>query len=307
LVEQGSSALTTIRNPARFIVADGVTLIGDAYGNPKAPSILLMHGGGQTRHAWGGTARDLAARGWHALAIDQRGHGDSGWSAEGDYRLETYARDLLAVADAFPVPPAVVGASLGGLAGLLAQGDLVPGEGRRGFSALVLVDVTPRVEKEGVDRILGFMAQDLEAGFASLQEAADAIAAYLPHRRPPRNLDGLSKNLRIGPDKRYRWHWDPRFVSDREQRLHTPERTKRLLAAASRLTIPTLLVRGGRSEVVSKERAEEFLRLVPHARYADIAEAGHMVAGDQNDSFSSAVIEFLETTGAWAVRSATGE
>jgi len=286
--------LTAIPRRVRFTGADGVELVGDAYGNSEATTILLMHGGGQTRHAWGSTARDLATHGWHALVIDQRGHGDSGWSVDGDYSLDAYARDLLAVASTFPAPPAIVGASLGGLAGLLAQGDLVPGEGHRGFSGLVLVDVTPRVEKEGVDRILGFMAQNLEEGFASLQEASDAIATYLPHRRPPRNLEGLSKNLRIGPDKRYRWHWDPRFVSDRGQRLHTPERTDRLLAAASRLAIPTLLVRGGRSEVVSSERAAEFLKLVPHAHYADIAEAGHMVAGDQNDAFSTAVLKFLK-------------
>lgn len=279
----------------RFPGAGGLSLVGESYGRPNAPGILLAHGGGQTRHAWGSTARDLAARGWHAVALDQRGHGDSGWSDEGDYHLETYARDLLAVADSFPAAPAMVGASLGGLAGMIAQGELVPAEGRRGFSALVLVDVTPRVEQEGVDRIRGFMAQDMEQGFASLQEAADAIAAFLPHRPPPRSLEGLHKNLRLGDDGRYRWHWDPRFISERRQRSFTQEYTERLVAAAARLTIPTLLVRGGRSEVVSDEKAAEFLQLVPHARYADIAGAGHMVAGDQNDAFSGAVIDFLES------------
>ena len=280
----------------RFQATGGVSIAADAYGQPDAPGILLAHGGGQTRHAWGSTARDLAMRGWYAVAIDQRGHGDSGWSDEGDYHLSTYAEDLLTIADSFTRPPAMVGASLGGLAGMMAQGELVPRAGRRGFSALVLVDVTPRVEQEGVDRIRGFMAQNLEEGFGSLQEAADAIAAFLPHRPPPKNLDGLNKNLRLGPDKRYRWHWDPRFISERRQRSFTQEYTERLLAAASRLTIPTLLVRGGRSEVVSNERAAEFMSLVPHAHYADIAEAGHMVAGDQNDAFSSAVIEFLDAT-----------
>jgi pimeloyl-ACP methyl ester carboxylesterase len=278
----------------RFEGTGGVRIAGDAYGDPGKPGILLAHGGGQTRHAWGSTARDLAARGWYAVTVDQRGHGDSDWSPEGDYHLVTYATDLLNIADGFRAPPAMVGASLGGLAGIIAQGELVPEDGRQGFSALVLVDVTPRVEQEGVDHIRGFMAQNMVEGFATLEEAAASIAAFLPHRPPPKNLEGLKKNLRLGPDRRYRWHWDPRFISERGQRSFTQEYTSRLLAAAQRLTLPTLLVRGGLSDVVSKARAAEFMELVPHARYADIAGAGHMVAGDQNDAFSGAVIEFLD-------------
>jgi len=278
----------------RFERGDGVVLVGDADGPENGPPVLLAHGGGQTRHAWRSTARDLAARGWRALAIDQRGHGDSGWSRDGDYALELFAGDLLAIADGFAGAPALVGASLGGLSGLIAQGELAPAAGRRGFSALVLVDVTPKVEQSGVDRIRGFMSKHMEEGFGSLEEAAAVIAAYLPHRPPPRNLDGLRKNLRLGQDGRYRWHWDPRFVSGRPLGDFARAYSPRLKAAAAALAIPTLLVRGGRSEVVSDESVRDFLALVPHARHVDIGSAGHMVAGDENDSFSGAVIAFLE-------------
>jgi pimeloyl-ACP methyl ester carboxylesterase len=267
------------------------TLVGDRYGLVDAPAILLAHGGGQTRHAWGGTAKALAEQGWQTVALDMRGHGESAWVTSGDYRVESFAGDLLDAADGFAAPPALVGASLGGLSGLIAQGEMVPA-GRRGFSALVLVDVTPRVDEEGVRRIRGFMSQHLDKGFASLEEAAKVIADYLPHRPPPKSLAGLRKNLRLGEDGRFRWHWDPRFVSDRERSFRN-EDTQRLLAAAARIRIPLLLVRGGRSEVVTDATATELLSLVPHARYADVADAGHMVAGDANDQFSDAVTAFL--------------
>jgi pimeloyl-ACP methyl ester carboxylesterase len=269
------------------------TLIGDRYGSKDAPAIILAHGGGQTRHAWGGTAEALAKQGWQALALDLRGHGDSAWAADGDYRLDRFANDLLDAADGFRAPPALVGASLGGLSGMIAQGEMVPA-GRRGFRALVLVDVTPRVAEEGVKRIRGFMSQHLEQGFGSLEEAAQVIADYLPHRPPPKNLSGLRKNLRLDEDGRFRWHWDPRFVSDRE-RSFSEEYTQRLLAATARIEISLLLVRGRRSEVVTDEHAAELQSIVPHARYADVADAGHMVAGDANDHFTGAVMAFLDS------------
>ena len=158
------------------------------------------------------------------------------------------------------------------------------------FAALVLVDITPQLEEAGVARVVGFMRERLEDGFASLEEAADAIAAYLPHR--PADPSGLAKVLRRHPDGRFRWHWDPRFVTNRK---HLPKeiRESHLEAAARRLTMPTLLVRGRMSELVSEEAARAFLALAPHAHYADVTEVGHMVAGDRNDAFIAAVTDFL--------------
>ncbi len=155
-------------------------------------------------------------------------------------------------------------------------------------TAVVLVDITPRVNPQGVERIRAFMTAKLE-GVASLEEAADAVAAYLPHRPRPKDLSGLAKNLRREPDGRYRWHWDPQLMSPtRLARARDPER---LLAAARSLRVPTLLVRGKLSDIVSEETAAEFL--AADACYVDVSGAGHMVAGDQNDIFSQAVIEFL--------------
>jgi len=276
----------------RFRTDDGIELVADAYGNPGDPPVLLQHGGGQTRYAWGGTARALAARGWHAVALDLRGHGDSGWAPDGDYTLQRYGQDSLAVARQLGRPPAVVGASLGGLAALMAT-TLAADAETRPFAAVVLVDITPRMNLEGAAHIIGFMSEKLEEGFASLDEAADAIAAYLPHRPRPRSLEGLRKNLRQREDGRWRWHWDPRFVAG-GKRPGVGVLAGDLERAAERLDVPTLLVRGHRSELVDEELARDFLKRVPHARYVDVSEAGHMVAGDRNDVFTEAVAGFLD-------------
>jgi len=275
--------------PISFRGAGDVRLAGDAIGPADGPPVVFLHGGGQTRHAWGGTAAAVARAGAYVVSLDHRGHGDSSWPADGDYGLDTFARDVCAVAAQLGRPPAVVGASLGGLAGMMAEGDLGPV-----LRALVLVDVAPRIEQSGVQRIVSFMQTGLD-GWATLEEAADAIAAYLPHRRRPRDLGGLSKNLRQGADGRWRWHWDPRFV--RRDRADPAFARDRLEGAARRVTCPTLVVRGRMSDVLSEEGVREVRALIPHAAYVDVAGTGHMVAGDDNDAFTSAVIDFLATAG----------
>ena len=277
------------KRAVRFAVADGVELRGDAWGAPDALPVVLLHGGGQTRHSWSGAAAAIAARGWYAISLDLRGHGESDWSPDGRYGFERFTEDTLIVARSLSRPPVLVGASLGGVSSLLAEGET---EGSVA-AGLVLVDVTPRMEREGVQRIMDFMTHKPE-GFDSLEEAADAIARYRNHRSRPKDLSGLAKNLKQGDDGRWHWHWDPAFIqgggSVSETEPHDPGR---LLAAAKRLTIPTLLVRGKESDVVSLQGADEFQQAVPHAKFADVSGAGHMVAGDRNDAFTQAVLDFL--------------
>lgn len=274
--------------PIRFSVDQGLSLAGEAWGAPARPPVLLLHGGGQTRHAWAGTAITLADAGWHAIALDQRGHGESDWAPDGNYDRLRYADDVIDVARQLASPPVLVGASLGGISSLLAIHRAPEPIAR----ALVLVDIATRMEPRGLERIFEFMRARPE-GFESLEEAADAIAAYNPHRPRPRDLGGLEKNLRRGPDGRWRWHWDPRFL-DQKHPAEPPQQWRALDEAAASLTIPTLLVRGRMSDILSEEGARVFLEQVPHAKLADISNAGHMVAGDRNDLFTDAVLEFLE-------------
>lgn len=279
--------MTEVRE-LRFRTDDGLALVADAYGDAANPCVLFQHGGGQTRHSWKASAEALAASGWYAVSLDLRGHGDSDWSEPGDYGLERYGRDTLAVAAALGCRPVVVGASLGGISALLATA-LTEAPA---FAALVLVDVTPTMNPEGVEKIIGFMGERLEEGFASLEEAAEAIARYLPHRPRPTSLEGLRKNLRETGNGRFRWHWDPKFVTTRTGSRALASQPD-LLAATRALRIPALLVRGRMSELVSEEHAAQFRALVPHAAYVDVSGAGHMVAGDRNDAFTEAVADFL--------------
>ena len=263
----------------------GVMLAGDAWGDPGGPLVLLQHGGGQTRHAWKGAGVALGAAGYHAVAFDARGHGDSEWSPDGLYGQDAMVEDLKCLVAALgDRRPVLVGASMGGGTSLVAVG-----EDHVDATALVMVDIAPRIEVEGVGKIHAFMNQKPE-GFASLAEVAEAIGNYQPQRQRPRTLDGLAKNVRLGADGRYHWHWDPEF---RALARDPEKRRARLEACARRLDLPVLLVRGGLSDVLSAEGAREFLQMCPQAEYVEINNAAHMVAGDRNDIFANAVTDFL--------------
>lgn len=279
---------TTIPGAADMLLVASVN--GPASGMP----VLLAHGGGQTRRAWRKVAARLAGSGFQAISVDLRGHGESPWSPEGSYDVDDFAADLVAAAQSLDQRPALIGASLGGLAGLIAEGKLQPGT----FASLTLVDITPQMEVGGVARVLGFMSQNAKVGFASPGDAASAIAAYLPHRDRRKSPKGLESYLRRAADGRFYWHWDPAFVESVTRRRpatdQLPAASTELREAAACLSLPVHLVRGGSSDLVSPEGAADFLSLVPHAQFTDIAGASHMVAGDDNDAFADAILRFLK-------------
>lgn len=269
----------------------GIDLVGDhwpAQGDQRG-SVLLLHGGGQRRFSWHRTGERLARNGWSTFAFDSRGHGDSGWASDGDYSMSALVDDAVAVIDLIGERPVMVGASMGGMTSLIAEGERGPVA--RG---LVLVDIVARLEPRGVERIQAFMSGTPD-GFATLDEASDAIAAYNPHRPRPRSLDGLRKNLVQREDGRWHWHWDPRFLrmGSEPERDTRYERAQR---AARRIAVPTLLVRGAHSDIVSAEGVQEMRRLIPHAQSVEVSSAGHMIAGDDNDVFTAQLMRFIEST-----------
>jgi pimeloyl-ACP methyl ester carboxylesterase len=274
---------------ARFEGFEGIHLVADVWGDDDAWPVLFMHGGGQTRHAWGASAGQLAEHGWKTVSIDLRGHGDSEWSLNGDYSFTAYGADCLSVVDQLGRPPVMVGASLGGIAAMCAEGtsDRVVSRG------LVLVDITHRSNPKGVERIGQFMRSGLN-GFATLEDAADAIAAYTPNRPRRVNPSGLMKVLRQRQDGRWYWHWDPKFIANDRREVPRMEYQVLLEAAVSNIRVPTLLVRGALSDVVTDDGVTDFLAKVPTARAVEVGGAAHMVAGDRNDAFAAAVIDFLE-------------
>ena len=275
--------MTMQSRPVTFTGSAGNTLVGDVTGS-EGPPVLLLHGGGQTRHSWDKCEEQLARAGYYAINYDLRGHGDSDWSPDGDYAITTRAQDLITVAAQGSAPVALVGASLGGITALLAAClGLEP-------AALVLVDIVPKMAPAGVAKIRNFMMASPD-GFATIEEAADAISAYYPERPRPKDLSGLNKNLRLQPDGRYQWHWDQRMMTDTRA---DPQHMLELLDAADWTDrVPTLLVRGMKSDIVDDEGVADLRRRIPALETADIRGAGHMVAGDKNDEFNTAVIEFL--------------
>ncbi|MDX1369580.1 alpha/beta hydrolase [Pseudomonas sp.] len=271
----------------RFKGAAGISLAADVGGDPNRQPVVLLHGGGQTRHSWKNAAQRLIDYGYHTVSLDLRGHGDSDWSHDQDYSLDVFVADLREVLKTLRRPPVLVGASLGGLTSLLTIG-----EARQPARGLVLVDVVPRIEADGAEEIQRFM-QAAPNGFANLQEAADAVTAYLPHRQRPTDFAGLERNLRLGLDGRYRWHYDPALTAQHNRRSRHPER---LEAAASEVGIPTLLIRGSASRLVSEKGVKQLLELIPHAQLVNVAGAQHMVAGDRNDVFNDALLDFLSNS-----------
>jgi flavin reductase (DIM6/NTAB) family NADH-FMN oxidoreductase RutF/pimeloyl-ACP methyl ester carboxylesterase len=274
----------------------GISLMADVSGDPAEPAVVLLHGGGQTRHSWREAAKALAQAGRYVVSLDLRGHGESDWAPDGDYGIGAFALDLREVLRQLPragatsdpdALPALVGASLGGLTSLVAVGEAEEPIAR----ALVLVDVTPQMDPEGIERITAFL-RSAPHGFPDLDAAADAVSRFLPHRPRPQDTSGLSRNLRLR-DGRYYWHWDPAFL-DAEERLSPQHQLERLQAATRRVKIPTLQVRGALSEVVNDEAVKRFQSLMPHAEVLEVAGAAHMVPGDQNDVFNAAVLGFLE-------------
>ncbi|WP_084399730.1 alpha/beta fold hydrolase [Henriciella aquimarina] len=271
-----------------FTADDGVRLVADAAGHRDAPLVILAHGGGQTRHSWSGAFRRLAEHGYRVVNFDARGHGESDWSADHRYPMSRRWADMETIVNdsrQSSAPVAIVGASMGGATALYG----VSQEFRP--NALILVDITPNSERAGMQRVRDFMAAGLK-GFATLDDAADAVAAYNTSRPRPKDISGLKRNLRQHSDGRWYWHWDPGMVEiDIDQERALMARTFKGLEAAPEL--PLLLVRGLKSDVVTDSTVEEFRDRLPSLKVADVSGAGHMVAGDKNDAFLEAILGFL--------------
>jgi pimeloyl-ACP methyl ester carboxylesterase len=280
-----------VLTPVRVTLAgaDGDVLVGDGYG--RAPyAAILTHGGGQTRHAWGRSAARLAEFGLPALSLDLRGHGESDWDRSGRYAFTDHVRDLCQVVTGQGTPVVLIGASLGGVASLVAAPRLA-GLVR----AVVLVDVTAKLRAEGVARILTFMRASPD-GFTDLDEARSAIMAYQPHRTRQAAEGSMRRNLRRRQDGRWVWHWDPATLNFATTPWLAKQR-RDMEGAAAALAVPVILIRGADSDVVSEADADAMLATTKYGVRVEVPGARHMVAGDNNDIFSSAMLDALGAAG----------
>jgi non-heme chloroperoxidase len=278
----------------RIEVEPGLRLAVRRWGSRNGRAVLFLPGGGQTWRSWAATGELLAQEGFDVLLMDYRGHGDSDWSAAGEYDTDTLVADVRCVVATLPNPPVVVGASMGGMLGLLAEGESDDAL----LSGLVVVDYAPTRSSAGLSKILDFMAGQ-DDGFASVEEAAEQIGMFRGSRTP-HDLSGLRAQLRTDSDGRLRWHWDPEFMTGKGvDSMASPDRAR---AAARGVRCPVLVIRGAISDVVSDSAAVELASLCATSRWLAVPRGSHKLVGEDNDVFGSAVIDFLHTDVSEAVR-----
>lgn len=275
-----------------FVLVDDRQVHYLEWGPASGPPVVCLHGGGQTAYMWEELGAALGVS-HHVLAPDLPWHGDS--DPIEDMSRQALASTVPGLMAEFGFERAVfVGASLGGLVSMTVTAshpDLVAG--------IVLVDIAHRLEDRGVERILAFMTA--HESFADLDEAADAIAEYLPNRTRS-DPSRLTRNLRQRPDGRWEWkHGYSKRLRESDGESVSEGGWRELVAGLDedirRFTCPVLVLRGSRSDVLSNEGAEEIASLIPDARLATIQAAGHHAAGDNPETTVGLVTSFLTDIG----------
>lgn len=259
----------------------------ERFGPRDGPVAILLHGGGQKRQSWRRSGERLAAAGWHAIAPDLRGHGDSDPAPDGDYGYDRLIADLAALIAAAGGRAVLVGASVGGKIALAASAMLPP----EMIRALVLVDAVPRSLEGGVARVASVLRPPPE-GFASPQAAAEMLAASSGTPAAADAGERLQRNMRVDSAGRWHWHWDSWFF-DPSHGLGIQPALARLEDAARGLTVPAMLMRGEHSDVTDAAGAVALAACIAHLEIAVIEGAGHMIVGDRNDAFVATLLDFL--------------
>jgi pimeloyl-ACP methyl ester carboxylesterase len=269
---------------SRRIRIDGRAFRYLDWGPADAPPIVLLHGGGQSAHTWDACCLQLARR-HRCLALDQRGHGDSDWSAEGAYGFDDHARDIAGFVAGLQLrAPLLVGMSMGGI-----NATAYATSHAQTLRGLVAVDVGPDVRFEAVERLMrGLGAYRF---FASPKDAAVRLSG-LGARRPRALLEAtLAQNLRRADDARWTWKYDPQTLVERSAAEILDPR-QALWARLAAITCPTLVVRGAQSEIFAPADAERFVRALPRGRFVTVPAARHTVQTDNPKGLVAAIEAF---------------
>ena len=263
---------------------DGLLLAGEVHGKNGAPPVILLHGGGQSRKAWRGAARRLAATGYLACLMDLRGHGDSGWPEPAAYAIDNFVDDLLAAIAHLGPPAVLVGASFGGHIAMLTAARH-PGL----CSALLLADVTPWIDESAGDHFRDTLRASA-GGFSSIEEAA-AVIARLHGDGGQHDPGRLLPHLRTGDDGRLHWKWDARFLDGAQ--IRGGGEGGLFMTEARRLRVPVLVMAAELSNLTSAREIAAFQAAVAGVDAVTIPGARHMLTGDANDAYADAIIGFL--------------
>lgn len=253
------------------------------------PPLVCLHGFAQNAHMWDFTALALADR-RRVIALDQRGHGDSDWAPPDEYSLETMQRDLAALVDALGLERFIlVGLSMGGrnaFTYVAAHPEHV--------HALVVVDMGPEVNRKGVERIQGFVAQ--QDVLDSFDAFVERTLRYMPHRQEWMVRGSLRHNLKQLPDGHWTWKYDQALRETARHGLPSSEQGPEQAWQAWRsIRCPTLIIRGAESDILTRDVAQLMERELPgRGRLVEVPNAGHLVPGDNPRAFEAALGTFLE-------------
>ncbi len=286
--EQGITFVDPAPPVDRFCTVDGLRLHYLDWGIAGNPPLVLVHGRAVTAHTWDFFSLAMRAH-FHVYALDQRGHGDSAWAPDGDYRRERHADDLVAFVDARRLDGMVlVGHSLGGAVSLLAAPRLA---GK--LRAMVIADSTlgPRRGPSPVGQFIE--GQDV---FPSLEAFAAHAHRFNPRRDLTRLLASLRHNTMQLPDGNWTWKYDKRLRDPRHP--SSPPDYPAMWQALRTAPCPVLIVRAGERSHINDDLLPEIHSLAPRVELVTVPDAGHSVMGDNPKGFAAAVTTFLNNAGA---------
>ncbi len=273
-----------VRLPAsRHAVLGGRRFHYLAWGDESLPPVLFLHGGNQSAHTWDVVCLAVSQR-YHCVALDQRGHGDSEWSYELDYRPPAHALDIERLADHLGWGRfVIVGMSMGCMNALQFAGTR-PAQ----LSGFVAVDAGPYIEIEGGQQIIDFVEGN--RSHATLDGFVKAAMRFNVRRAPELLRHSLRHTVREMADGTFQWRADRRQSVKVEEIVDALEAMRALLP---RITCPALVVRGAESRVFSQEGMLRFARELPNGAHVTIPNAGHTVQGDNPKALIDALDNFL--------------
>ncbi|MBI3742944.1 MAG: alpha/beta hydrolase [Chloroflexi bacterium] len=256
------------------------------WGTKGKPTMLLLHGGGQSAHSWDEFSRAMR-RDYHVIALDQRGHGDSAWSKNGTYTLAAHQQDIHGFVTKLNLRNiTLIGLSMGG-----RNSYVYASKHPERIKRLVIVDVAPDILKKGGRNIQRFTSKaDI---LPSLEAFVERAHKFNPRRPLEQLRERLSHHLRKVPDGRWTWKYDTRFRGSETKSMRKKEN---LWPAVRRIKAPTLIVRGEVSDILSPSQARRLQKAIKGSHLVEIANAGHTVNGDNPQAFTAAVQSFLMAT-----------
>lgn len=274
--------MTTVPASSHRVVRDDIELHHLDWGNDGRHPIVLVHGSRLHAHVWNHFSRRFSPR-YHIVAVDQRGHGDSGWCPRQRYELEDFYQDLRAVIQARGLERfTLIGHSLGGRVSMLYAS-----RHHQELERLVLVDITPGRPGGSPGADFSRITETPGPGDFDTQEAAIAYLGKLLHRAPADMIEeSVRHGMRLIPGDRYTWKYDPAM----RRRATAPVD---LWSAVRSVPTPTLLLYGSHSNVVTPELAARLGETMPNCAVERIENAGHALFTDQPEAFAASVERFL--------------